>query len=109
MPSDAAIQQVWMVSLVVYFVVVAVVAVLLTMILFTVRRIHTGAAAIWATGQKVANNTIHIPLLVRTNHFVSEILSSAGRTAGAVEGIAAHAATCPGCPHCVLGGAKGSR
>jgi hypothetical protein len=104
MPSEAAIQQVWTVSLIVYFVVVAVVAALLTLILRTARQIHAGAAAIWVSGQKVANNTIQIPLLARTNVLVQQILDSAGRTAGAVGAIEQHAGACPHCPTCLLGG-----
>jgi hypothetical protein len=104
MPSEAAIQQVWIVSLVIYFVVVAVVAALLTMILQTTRQIHGGASAIWASGQKVANNTIHIPLLARTNALVGRVLESAVRTAGAVAAVEQHSGACPHCPACVLGG-----
>lgn len=106
MPSDAAIAQVWTWSLVIYFVVVAVVALLLTMILMTVRKIHQGTAAIWNTGQKVANNTIHIPLLLQTNDVTSRILASAARTAAAVDAVAQHAASCPHCPQCVIGGGR---
>jgi hypothetical protein len=104
MPSETAIQQVWVSSLVIYFVVVGVVALLLTLILQTVRQIHSGAAAIWTAGQKVANNTIQIPLLARTNHFVSRILESAVRTARAAAAIEQHSASCPHCPTCVIGG-----
>ncbi len=103
MPSDAAIQQVWIVSLVIYFVVVAVVATMLTLILWAAKQIHGGVAAIWTAGQKVANNTIHIALLLRTNHLASRILAAAGGTAGAVAGIERHAADCPHCPTCVVG------
>ena len=109
MPSEAAIQQVWIISLVIYFVVVAVVAVLLTMILNTVKQIKGGAAAIWTSGQKVANNTIHLPLLARTNHLVTQILESAVRTAGAVGAVEQHAGWCPHCPACVIGGPHGGR
>lgn len=104
MPSEQAIQQVWMVSLAVYFVVVAVVAVLLTMILVTARRIREGAAAIWTVGQKVANNTIHIALLVETNHVVRRIRDRAVETADAVGAIEQHAGGCPRCPDCVTRG-----
>lgn len=104
MPSEAAVQQIWFLSLVIYFVVVAVVAALLTMILQTAKQIHGGVSAIWTSGQKVANNTIHIPLLGRTNHYVSRILESAGRTAGAVSAIERHSKSCPHCPACVVGG-----
>lgn len=107
MPSDAAIIQVWTWSLVIYFVVVAVVAVLLTMILFAARHIKAGAAAIWVSGQKVANNTIQIPLLARTNHVVTKILESAVRTAGAVAAVEQHSGSCPHCPECVTGAQPG--
>ncbi len=103
MPSEAAIQQVWTISLVVYFAVVAVVAVMLTLILVAAKRIHGGAAAIWTVGQKVANNTIHIALLMRTNHLVTRILDAAGGTARAVAAIERHAGSCPHCPTCVIG------
>lgn len=104
MPSEAAVQQIWIISLVIYFVVVGVVALLLTLILQTVRQIHGGAAAIWTAGQKVANNTIQIPLLARTNHLVTRILELAVRTAGAVAAVEQHSGACPHCPTCVIGG-----
>jgi hypothetical protein len=103
MPSEAAIAQVWTWSLVIYFVVVAVVAVLLTMILIATRQIKAGAGAIWVAGQKVANNTIQIPLLARTNFLVTMILASAARTAAAVAAVEQHAGSCPHCPECVIG------
>lgn len=109
MPSESAIAQVWIWSLIIYFVVVAVVAVLLTMILNTARQIKDGAAAIWTEGQKVANNTIQIPLLARTNHLVTRILDSAGRTAGAVAAVERHAGSCAHCPTCVIGASPGAR
>jgi hypothetical protein len=107
MPSEGAVQQVWIISLVLYFVVVLVVALLLTLILQTARRITEGTAAIWTVGQKIANNTIQVPLLVRTNRIASRILESAGRTAGAVHAVRQHAEGCPRCPACVIGDARG--
>jgi hypothetical protein len=83
-----------------------VVALLLTLILRTAKQIHGGVAGIWTTGQKVANNTIHIPLLGRTNHLVSRILESALGTAGAVAAVEQHSAACPHCPACILGSAR---
>lgn len=109
MPSDAAISLVWIGSLVVYFAVVGVVALLLTLILRTTRQIKGGAAAIWVSGQKVANNTIQIPMLARTNHFVERILASAVRTAGSVAAVERHAGRCPHCPTCVIGGSGARR
>lgn len=97
------IQRVWIVSLAVYGVVVLVVALLLTLIVREARRITAGVAAIWTAGQKVANNTIQIALLDRTNHVAAQILASARGVVGATAAIAAHANECPGCPACVLG------
>jgi hypothetical protein len=57
----------------------------------------------------VANNTIQIPLLARTNHLLQKILDSAVRTAGAVAAVEQHAASCPYCPTCVIGGPGGGR
>ena len=109
MPSEAAVQQIWTISLVVYVVVVLVVAVMLTLILVTVRQIHSGASAIWTVGQKVANNTIHLALLLRTNHLAARILDAAQGTARAVSAVEQHAKTCPHCPTCVTGSAERGR
>ncbi len=98
-----AVQQVWIVSLVVFAVVLVVVAIMLTLILRTSKQIHGGVSAIWTAGQKVANNTIHLALLDRTNHLAGQILHSAGGVAAATGAIAAHAAACPRCPACVTG------
>ena len=97
------IQQVWIVSLVIFTVVLVVVAVLLTLILRTAKQIHAGVSAIWNAGQRVANNTIDLALLDRTNHIAGRILQSAGGVAAATGAIAQHAAGCPGCPDCVIG------
>ena len=97
-----AIQYVWILSLVIFTLVLVVVAVLLTLILVTARKIHGGVSAIWTAGQKVANNTVQLALLHRTNHLAGQILASAGNVASATGAIATHAASCPGCPACVL-------
>ena len=101
--TPQTIQQVWLVSLVVFAVVLVVVAVLLTLILVTAKRIRAGVSAIWNAGQRVANNTVHLALLDRTNHIAGRILQSAGGVAAATGAIAQHAAGCPGCPQCVIG------
>ena len=101
--TPQTIQQVWIVSLIIFAVVLVVVAVLLTLILVTAKRIRAGVSAIWNAGQKVANNTVHLALLDRTNHIAGRILQSAGGVAGATGAIAQHAAGCAGCPQCVLG------
>lgn len=98
-----AVQQVWLISLAVFVVVLVVVAVLLALILSTSKQIHRGVSAIWNVGQRIANNTVHLALLNRTNHLGGQILQAAGGIAAATEAIAAHAATCPGCPACVIG------
>lgn len=107
--SAEAIQQVWLLSLGLFLVVLVVVAALLTMILSTAKQIHGGVSAIWTAGQKVANNTIHLALLDRTNYLAGLILKSAGGVAAATEVIATHANGCPGCPACVVGHSAGGR
>ena len=103
-PTAETIQRMWTASLIVFGVVLAVVAALLTLILSEARKIKSGVAEIWNVGQKVANNTIHISLLDETNHVAGKILASAGGVAVATAALAAHAESCPGCPACVLEG-----
>jgi hypothetical protein len=100
--SAGAVYTVWWVSLAIFLVVLVVVAILLTLILNTVRRIEQGAAQIWTVGQNVANNTVQIPLLVTTNQVVDAIHEEAGKILGAATRIQEHAETCPGCPACAL-------
>lgn len=98
--STDAVSTVWGVSLVLGLVVVIVVAVLLELIWRTARRIEAGVGAIWTAGQGVANNTIHIALLRRTNLTAGRILDAAGGVLKAVAAIQAHAQRCPRCPDC---------
>jgi len=97
------IENAWWLTLGIYLVVVAVVAVLLTLILVEAKKIHAGVSEIWNVGQKVANNTIHLSMLERTNQLAGQILSSAKGIVGATAQIGTHASGCPGCPQCVLG------
>jgi len=101
--TEEAVRQVWITTLAIYGVVLLVVAALLSLILREARRIHGGVSEIWNVGQKIANNTIHIALLGTTNHVAGRILGSAKGIVGATAALSAHAATCPGCPACVLG------
>ena len=102
-PSADTIQNVWTLSLVVFVVVLVVVAILLTLILRAAVDIRNGASLIWNVGQRVANNTIQLSLLAKTNDTAKAILASAVGVVGATAAIQAHAAECPGCPACVLG------
>lgn len=101
--SIDAVRQVWIASLVIYFVVVGVVAFLLLQILRGAQAVRAGVSDIWTVGQKVANNTIHIALLNKTNAVAGKILASAVGIVNATAAIQAHAEGCPGCPACVLG------
>ncbi len=107
--SAEAVQQVWILSLAIFVVVLLVVAVLLTLILSTAKQIHGGVSAIWTVGQRIANNTVHLALLDRTNYLAAAILKSAGGIAAATGAIATHASGCPGCPACVTGHSTGGR
>lgn len=97
------VERVWITTLVIYAVVVVVVAVLLTLIVREAGRIRSGVADIWTAGQKIANNTIHIALLKKTNYVAGQILESAGGVVAATAAVSEHARECPGCPACVLG------
>ncbi|MDQ6612899.1 MAG: hypothetical protein M3Y64_10730 [Gemmatimonadota bacterium] len=102
-PSADTIRTVWTVSLVVFVVVLVVVATLLTLILRAAHDIKGGVSLIWNTGQRVANNTIQLALLEKTNVAVSKILTSAVGVVHATAAIQAHAEECSGCPKCVVG------
>ena len=97
------VQRMWIITLVIYGVVLLIVALLLTLIVREARRIKAGVSEIWNVGQKIANNTVHIALLDRTNHVAAQLLQSAKGVVGATAAIKAHAEECPGCPSCVLG------
>ena len=98
--SEAA-STVWWSSLGLGLVVTGAVALLLWWVIREARAIDGVVARIWAVGQRVANNTIHIPLLYRTNDLAGEILADAGIIASATAAIEAHARQCPGCPNCL--------
>lgn len=107
--GNGAIYAVWWISLAVAVAVLLVVVALLTLILRSARRIDAAAGAIWIVGQRIANNTIHIDLLRRTNETVAGILDAAGGIALAASRIEQHAAACPGCPACAIGPGTGRR
>ena len=73
----------WRISLGLGMVVIGAVALLLSALTATVAKIEAGAAEIWRVGKLIANNTVHIPLLVRTNQVLAQILPAADRIAGA--------------------------
>ena len=91
MVSEGAAYTVWWISLGIGVVVILVVAALLTAIRRTARQINETAADIWVVGQRIANNTVHIPLLNRTNRLVDGILERASGIDEAVARIEEHA------------------
>lgn len=93
----------WIVAIVVLLVVSAVVWLLLHLVAATASDIKAGVAEVWAGGQRVANNTIHIAKANEIADGVEAILRRAGGIAVSAEAIRAHAAACPGCPDCFLG------
>jgi hypothetical protein len=101
--TESAAYTVWGISLALGLVVILVVAALLWMITRTAQQINEGVGQIWVTGQRIANNTIHIPLLKDTNRGVTGILQHAIGIDGAAAAIEQHAEGCPGCPSCVRG------
>lgn len=81
--TRGAIGRYWRISLGLGIVVIGAVALLLSALTATVARIEADAAEIWRVGKLIANNTVHIPLLVRTNQMLGQILPAADRIAGA--------------------------
>lgn len=77
-PEQAA-QFVWWAALALGLVVSAVVTLLLWLIHRAAATINTRVSRIWDVGQRVANNTVHIPLLLRTNEVAAQILANAVR------------------------------
>ena len=100
-PAEAA-AFVWLTALIIGLVVSLVVALLLWLIYREAVIIDGVASGIWDTGQRVANNTIHIPVLYRINEAVDEILATALRINDGATAIEEHANGCPGCPNCML-------
>ena len=100
--SDTALYSVWGVSLLVGVVVAIVVATLLSLIVSTARDIKQSTARIWIDGQKVANNTIHIPLLATTNRMLLGVLVRVSGVLESTSAVQTHAENCPGCPHCLF-------
>ena len=74
--SDSTIADYWKISLTVGAVVVGVVALLLKILASTAAQIDKGAAEVWRVGKLIANNTVHVPLLVRTNQVAGEIVAA---------------------------------
>ena len=77
----------WRISLAIGLAVIGAVALLLSALAATVARIEAGAAEIWRVGKLIANNTVHVPLLLRTNQVVADILPAADGIARATERI----------------------
>ena len=81
--SAGTIQTFWWISLALGLVVTIVVAILLAILARTAEQIQAGTAEIWRVGKLIANNTVHIPLLIRTNQVAAGILTAAGGIAAA--------------------------
>ncbi|WP_373516070.1 hypothetical protein [Persicitalea sp.] len=101
--SEAAVTNVWIISLVIGLVVTLVVATLLILIRNTARDIRAGVQQIWTEGKLVANNTIQIPIyLTVTNQVAAKIYAAAAKIIDRSAAIEQHAEGCPGCPACIL-------
>ena len=75
--------ELWWLALGLAALVVLVVAVLLELIVRTAHRIHQAVSDIWTGGTHIAQNTVTIALLQRTNYLAGELLGSAGHIARA--------------------------
>ena len=99
---ELAAQFVWWTSLALGLVVSLVVTLVLWLIHRAASVINGRVALIWEVGQRVANNTVHIPALYKTNAVAGEILATALKINAGAAAIESHANGCPGCPQCML-------
>ncbi|MCE7988160.1 MAG: hypothetical protein DYG89_43935 [Caldilinea sp. CFX5] len=107
--SPGTIQLLWWLSILIALVVTGVVAFLLILVRRTAAQILAGASQIWTHGKLVANDTIQIPIFLKTtNRVAGQILKVAQQIVGATAAIEQHAGGCPGCPQCVLGSGQGT-
>ena len=67
----------WWLAIAIVAVVTVVVALLLFLVVRTARAIDKEVATVWANGQRVANNTIHIAVLYKTREYTQGILGHA--------------------------------
>ena len=93
--------DIWIISVVLAFVVTAVVGLLLSMILAKAKQINDGVSQIWDVGQMIAANTIHVPALIQTNSLVNSITEKVPGLLGELDRIESHAQSCENCPKCI--------
>jgi hypothetical protein len=93
--------DIWIISVVLAFVVTAVVGLLLWMILAKAKQINDGVSQIWDVGQMIAANTIHVPALIQTNSLVKSITKKVPGLLGELDQIEFHAQSCENCPKCI--------
>ena len=93
--------DIWIISVVLAFVVTAVVGLLLWMILAKAKQINDGVSQIWDVGQMIAANTIHVPALIQTNSLVNSITEKVPGLLGELDQIESHAQSCENCPKCI--------
>lgn len=77
--------QLWWLSLGIAAVVVAVVAVLLSLIIVTAKQIDEHAGGIWTVGKQIAGNTVAIWMLEETNRKLEQISREVRATAESIE------------------------
>ena len=93
--------DIWIISVVLAYVVTAVVGLLLWMILSKAKQINDGVSQIWDVGQMIAANTIHVPALIQTNSLVNSITKKVPGLLGELDQIEFHAQSCENCPKCI--------
>ena len=106
--SAATATMIWWVSLALFAVVLVVVALLLHSVLRAANSIHGGVAEIWTVGKQIAGNTVQITALAGINRTAGNIVRAAGGIHDGLRRIEQHAASCTGCPQCMLGGPQPS-
>lgn len=95
MELGLTVAQFWWLILALGLAVVLVVAIMLTVIILSLRRVEHAAADIWIAGKAIAANTVHIVHLAQTNTTAKAILGVANDIAAGAGSIDARLAKLP--------------
>jgi hypothetical protein len=79
--SAETAERYWLISLASGVVIIGAVAALLHRLASAAEQIQAGVHQVWLSGKRIAANTVHIPLLIRTNQVAGDILEATDRVA----------------------------
>jgi hypothetical protein len=102
--GDVAVHMVWWISLAAGAAMVAATLALMALLLGAVKRVEGHAARMRVVVGETAEDMSRVAQLSSMNQTLSRLGDAGGGVAMATSRIMMHAATCPSCPACALGG-----